>query len=187
MKISAKEITLVSMFTGLTAIGAIISIPLGEVPITMQSFFVILSGLILGPKLGALSQIVYIILGLIGLPIFANFTGGPQSIIRPGFGFIIAFVFTAYIVGKIAHSTKSLNKKNIWIAALVGTITMYLIGIPYMYYILNTFTASNFSLKAIMKIGCLIFLPGDFLKFVLASTVSIRILPILKVRGNFIY
>ena len=72
MKISAKELSLISMFTALTAIGAFISFPVGPVPITLQSLFVILSGLVLGSKLGALSQLVYILLGLVGIPIFAG-------------------------------------------------------------------------------------------------------------------
>lgn len=183
MKISTKEITLVAMFTGLTAIGASISIPLGEVPITFQSLFVVLSGLILGPKLGPISQIVYIILGLIGLPIFAGFTGGPQSIMKPSFGFIISFVFTAYIVGRIAYSETNLGKRKIWIASLVGTLVMYIIGLPYMYFILNSVMDSDFSFNTIIKIGCLIFLPGDLLKFVLASIVATKALPVLRKIG----
>ncbi len=96
----SKNITLVALFTALTAIGAFISIPLGPVPITLQSFFVILSGILLGPKLGALSQVLYIFLGLIGIPIFSGFSGGLQHILKPSFGFIIGFVFAAYIAGK---------------------------------------------------------------------------------------
>lgn len=183
MKLSTKDMALVSIFTGLTAIGAIISIPLGQVAITMQSLFVILSGLILGAKLGALSQLIYIILGLIGLPIFAGFTGGPQSIMKASFGFIIAFVFTAYIVGKIAHSGRNSSNKKIWIAAFVGTISLYIIGLPYMYYMLNIIMAESFSFDAIMKVGCLIFLPGDILKFIVAPLLAIRILPILNKAG----
>lgn len=183
MKISTKEIALVAMFTGLTAMGAFISIPLGEVPITMQSLFVILSGLILGGKLGALSQIVYIILGLIGVPIFAGFSGGLQTVMKPSFGFIIGFVFTSYIVGKIPHSDNSLNKKKIWIASFIGTITMYLIGLPYMYYILNIVMAKTLTFSAIMKMGCILFLPGDFLKFIIASIVAIKTLPIIAKEG----
>ncbi|MCK9444791.1 MAG: biotin transporter BioY, partial [Tissierellaceae bacterium] len=60
MKLTTKEMTYVSLFAGLTAVGAFISIPLGEVPITLQTLFVLLSGLILGPKLGFLSQLVYL-------------------------------------------------------------------------------------------------------------------------------
>ena len=182
-KLSTRQMTLVAMFTGLTTVGAFISIPLGEVPITLQTLFVILSGLILGPKLGALSQIVYIFLGLVGVPIFAEFTGGVQAIMKPSFGFIIGFIFAAYIVGKIAHSGEKVSSKNIWIASLVGIIVIYLFGLPYMYYILNIVMAKGLSFNTIMKIGCLIFLPGDFLKLIVASVVAAKTLPILNKAG----
>lgn len=180
MKISTKEMVLVAMFTGLTAIGAGISIPLGEVAITMQTLFVILSGLILGPKLGALSQLIYIFLGLIGIPIFANFTGGPQSIMKPSFGFIIGFVFAAYAVGKISNRENGFSKKRIWLASIFGSLVIYLFGLPYMYYILNIVMAKGLSFEIIIKIGCLIFLPGDILKLVMASMVATRIVPLLS-------
>ncbi len=183
MKLTTKEMTLVSMFTGLTAIGAFISIPLGEVPITLQTLFVILSGLILGPKLGTLSQIIYIILGLVGVPIFAGFSGGLQTVMKPSFGFIIGFIFAAYIVGKIAHSENGASTKNIWIASLVGSIVIYLFGLPYMYYMLNIVMAKGLSFDAIMKMGCLLFLPGDLLKFIVASIVAIKTIPILNKAG----
>lgn len=184
MKISIKEMTLVAIFTGLTAIGAGISIPLGEVPITMQTLFVILSGLILGAKLAALSQIIYVVLGLIGIPIFSNFTGGLQALMKPSFGFIIGFIFAAYIVGKIAHSKKTISRTRIWIASTVGILVIYIFGLPYMYYILNLVMAKGLDFQTIFKIGCLIFLPGDILKLALASLVATRSLPILK--SNFI-
>ena len=180
MKLSTKDMTLVAMFTGLTAIGAFISLPVGPVPISLQSLFVILSGLIIGPKLGALSQIVYISLGLIGVPIFSGFTGGPQTIMKPSFGFIIGFVFAAYIVGVIAHSDKKLSIKKVWIGSLVGTIVVYLFGLPYMYYMLNIVMGKGLSFQAIMQMGCLLFLPGDFVKVIIASLVAMKILPILS-------
>lgn len=183
MKLSTKNMTLVAMFTGLTAVGAFISIPVGPVPISLQSLFVILSGLIIGPKLGALSQIVYIFLGLIGLPIFAGFSGGPQSVMTPSFGFIIGFVFAAYIVGVIAHSGHGISSKRIWIGSLVGTVVVYLFGLPYMYYMLNIVMGQGLSFAAITQMGCLLFLPGDFAKFIIASLVAIKTLPILNKSG----
>lgn len=180
MKLSIKDMTLIGMFTGLTAIGAFISIPIGPVPITLQSLFVILSGLILGPKLGALSQIAYILLGLVGVPIFSNFTGGPQTIMAPSFGFIIGFVFAAYIVGKISHNKKIPSNRQIWIGSLVGSVVIYLIGLPYMYYILNMIMGKGFSLVEIIQIGCLLFLPGDFIKLIVSSLTAIKVLPILN-------
>lgn len=186
MKISTKEMALVSLFTALTAIGAGISIPLGTVPITMQSIFVILSGIILGPKLGALSQIVYVVLGLIGLPVFANFTGGLQSILKPSFGFIIGFIFASYIAGKISHSDGMVSKSKIWMASITSSIVIYMIGLPYMYYIINIAMSKRMSFEVILKTGFLIFLPGDILKFIVASLISIKVLPILKSSKDFI-
>ena len=178
MKISTKEMTLVAMFTGLTAIGAFISLPIGEVPISMQSLFVILAGLILGSKLAALSQILYIILGLIGLPIFAGFTGGLSSIMKPSFGFIIGFVFAAYIVGKLTELNK--DKKMIYIASFIGTFVIYLFGLPYMYYMINIIMVKGLSLFTVLKIGCIIFLPGDILKALVSSLVATQTIPILR-------
>ncbi len=180
MKLTTKEMTLVAMFTGLTAMGAFISIPLGEVPITLQTLFVILSGLILGPKLGALSQIVYLVLGLVGVPIFAGFSGGPQSIMKPSFGFIIGFIFAAYIAGQIAYSSKRVSAIRIWTASLTASIVIYLFGLPYMYYILNMVMAKGLSFNAIMQMGMILFLPGDFLKFAVSSFAAIKIIPILS-------
>lgn len=180
MKISTKEMVLVAMFTALTAVGAFLSIPLGNVPISLQSLFTIMSGLILGSKLGALSQIVYVLLGLIGLRIFANFSGGIETVLSPSFGYLIGFIFASYIVGKIAHSRKDLDFKRILFASIVGTFVIYLFGIPYMYLILNKLMNVNISFVEALKTGCLIFLPGDFLKAIIASYVSIKVLYRIK-------
>ncbi|NLW22502.1 MAG: biotin transporter BioY [Tissierellia bacterium] len=180
MKVSAKEIPLVALFTALTALGAFITIPIGEVPITLQSLFVLLSGLILGPKLGALSQILYIVLGLIGVPIFANLSGGFQYIVKPSFGFLMGFIFAAYVTGKIAHSEGEVSAIKIWIGSLMGTLVIYLFGIPYMYYILNLIMAKNLSFTAVLNMGCILFLPGDTLKWIFTSLIATKIIPLLK-------
>lgn len=186
MKITTKEITLVALFAGLTAIGAFISLPIGPVPITLQTLFVILGGIILGPKLGALAQIVYIGLGLIGIPIFSGFTGGPQSVLKPSFGFLIGFIFAAFIVGKIVNINSQCTMHNaqftirVWVASIVGTIVIYLFGVPYMYYILNVVMSKELSLDAILKMGFWAFLPGDIVKLIITSIVGIKVLPIVN-------
>lgn len=180
MKISTKELSLVAMFASLTALGAFISFPIGPVPITLQSFFVILSGIILGGKLGALSQIVYVALGLVGIPIFAGFTGGLQTIIKPSFGFIIGFIFASFIVGKISNYKKSPSSKRIFLACLAGTITIYFFGLPYMYYILNIFMGKTFTFIQVFNLGCLLFLPGDLVKLILAWIIGTKILKSLN-------
>lgn len=176
MRITTKEMILVSLFTALTAIGAFLSIPLGNVPITLQSMFTILAGLLLGSKLGSLSQLVYVLLGLAGVRIFAGFSGGLQSVLKPSFGFLIGFIFAAYVVGKIAHGGKSIDFKRILLATLAGTFVIYLFGLPYMYIILNSVMGKAISMSTAIKTGCLIFLPGDMLKAILSSLVASKVI-----------
>jgi len=167
MKLNARDITQIGIFAALTAIGAFISIPIGPVPISLQSFFVLLSGIILGSRKALLSQIVYVMLGLIGLPIFAGFSGGFQTVFKPSFGFIIGFIIAAYFVGKIAEK-KPKSIKCVSLAVLAGSLIMYIVGLPYMYYILNIILSKNLDIIQIMKIGMFMFIPGDILKAIVA-------------------
>lgn len=175
MKITVKEMILISLFAALTAIGAFISIPIGSIPITLQSLFTILAGLLLGPKLGSLSQIIYILLGLSGARIFGNFSGGPQSILTPSFGFLVGFIFAAYIVGKITYYNKYISFKHLLLASFAGTFIIYLFGIPYMHIVLNKVMGQKFTLVQTLKAGCLIFLPGDILKAFISSSIAFKI------------
>jgi biotin transport system substrate-specific component len=167
MKLSIKDITYSGIFTALTAIGAFISIPVGPVPITLQTFFVLLSGVILGSKKAFLSQAAYLILGLAGLPIFAGFSGGFQTIFKPSFGFLLGMAAAAYLVGKFTEN-KEKTTLNITIAVLLGTVVIYAAGLPYMYYILNIMLVKNLDIAKILEIGMIMFIPGDILKAVIA-------------------
>ncbi len=166
-KLSTKDITQIGMFAALTAIGAFISIPVGPVPITLQSFFVLLSGVVLGSRKAMYSQISYILLGLAGLPIFSNFTGGIQAIFKPSFGFLLGYIIVAYLVGKTTE-TKSNSVKILSISIFLGTVILYFIGIPYMYYILNIMLDKNLSFIQILNMGMLMFIPGDTIKGIIA-------------------
>ncbi|NLY44657.1 MAG: biotin transporter BioY [Tissierella sp.] len=177
MKLTIKEMALVAMFTALTAVGAFISIPIGPVPITLQTLFVLLSGMLLGPKLGALSQIVYIVLAFIGIPIFSGFSGGPQILLKPSFGFAIGFVFASYMAGIITRNNYSLRK--MFLGSTMGSVVIYIFGLPYMYYILNFVMDMDLTFAAVFRMGCLLFIPGDLAKLVLANLVTKKTLPLL--------
>lgn len=169
--LSIRDITYTGIFAALTAVGAFISIPIGPVPITLQSFFVILSGIILGSKKAVFSQITYLLLGLIGFPIFSGFSGGLQHVFKPSFGFIIGYIAAAYVVGKLAPI-------NLWAAVLTGTVVIYALGLPYMYYILNIMLKSNLSILRILQLGMLAFIPGDILKAVVTVFISKKLKPL---------
>ena len=162
---SVRDITQIGIFTALTAVGAFISIPIGPVPITLQSFFVLLSGIILGSKKAVFSQITYLLLGLIGFPIFSGFSGGLQHIFKPSFGFIIGYIAAAYVVGKLTEE-KTVTQYH-WAAVLIGILIIYTFGLPYMYYILNIMLNNNFSIVEILQLGMFAFIPGDALKAVI--------------------
>ena len=93
-----QYIILTALFTALTAVGAFIKIPVGPTPISAQLLFIALAGMILGPYWGALSQVLYVALGLAGLPIFTG-GGGISYIYSPSFGFLLGFIFVPVIIG----------------------------------------------------------------------------------------
>lgn len=131
------ELTISSMFVVLLAVGANITtlIPglvVGGVPITLQTFFAILAGLILGSRLGAWTITAYAFIGLVGIPVFSQFGAGLGHLFKPTFGFILSYILVAYVAGKIV---KQKNHVSAYItAALVGTVINYVIGTNWMYF-----------------------------------------------------
>ncbi|KYH35448.1 biotin transporter BioY [Clostridium tepidiprofundi DSM 19306] len=180
MKINTKDMVLVSLFAALTAVGAFIQIPIGPAPITLQVLFTALAGVILGSRLGALSQMVYVFLGLVGLPIFAGGTGGISTVFTPSFGYLIGFIVGAYIIGKISETTKVVNFTRLFIASLTGMVVIYAIGVPYLYIILKDVSGVGISVAKALKIGMLIFIPGDIAKCILTAVLGVKIIPIIK-------
>ena len=162
MRLTIKDLIHCSMFAALTAVGAFISIPVGPVPISLQSLFAMMSGAMLGSKKGFVSQLLYMIIGLIGIPVFAGGTGGLSSIMRPSFGFIFGFMAMAYIVGIMYE-----NKFNIWGSALIASVVLYIIGLSYMTIILIIVGGNSFRLLEILNMGLFVFIPGDLLKVVI--------------------
>ena len=97
-----RNLMMCALFAALIAAGAFIKIPIPVVPFTLQLLFTMLAGLLLGGKLGAISVGVYILMGLIGLPVFVE-GGGIAYIFKPTFGYLIGFAAASYVTGCIAH------------------------------------------------------------------------------------
>lgn len=100
---SLRRMVYASMFGALTAVGSFMVIPLQPVPITLQTLFTGLAGVLLGAYTGALSQIVYVLLGIIGLPVFAGGKAGIGTLLGPSGGYIIGFIVAAFVIGKITE------------------------------------------------------------------------------------
>lgn len=168
-----KTLILTSLFAVLTYIGALIQIPMYLAPITLQTFFVMLSGLLLGSKYGVFSQLLYIFLGLVGLPVFAG-GGGIGYVLSPTFGFIIGFIPLAYFSG-FAHG----NKFRIISFLLIGNLILYCLGTTYIWFIVNNVVGRDLGYITILK-GMVIYLPGDFLKVIIAIPLALKIKNRLK-------
>jgi biotin transport system substrate-specific component len=170
MKKRTTDMVLISLFAALTAVGAFVRIPIPPVPLTLQTLMVMFSGMILGSRRAALSQLLYMIVGLIGVPIFAQ-GGGPGYVFQPSFGFLVGFIAGAWVIGRIVEGEKRVSLPRTIGALLWGQAVIYLIGIPYLYFILNFVVHKPMSLTTTLKIGFLIFIPGDVLKIAIACLV----------------
>lgn len=169
MKITTKKCAFYALFAALTVICAQIAIPLpGNVPLSLATFAVMLSGALLGMFGGAVSQLVYVLLGAVGVPVFASFSGGLGRIVGPTGGYIIGYIFMALVIGLIVTKTK--KKFYIYLLAMVaGTIVCYTFGTAW--YVFSTKTALLPALTA-----CVFpFLPGDAIKIILASLIACQL------------
>jgi len=150
-------------FALLTAVGAQIEIPNQPVPYTLQTFFVLLSGALLGKRNGALSQLLYVLLGIIGIPVFAGWGFGLARLLGPTGGYLLSFPIAAFVVGYLIHQHKSF----LWylISISVGLLIVFSLGTVQLYFVYS----HNWS-DAIAK-GFLIFSWWDALKLLATATI----------------
>jgi biotin transport system substrate-specific component len=182
MKLKTRDMTLVALFAALTTVGAMIKIQIPYVPFTLQSFFCIFSGVLLGARLGALSQILYVAIGLIGLPVFAD-GSGPSYIFSPTFGYLIGFIVCAYVVGKLNEKVKNINFIKSYLIIICGTAFVYLFGVAHLYIILNFYLNKAANISHVLFTGCFVFLAKDFLLSIFIALISIEVAPRLKKSG----
>jgi biotin transport system substrate-specific component len=152
-KLSTYDVTLVGMFAALMAVGANITswapfLQIANVPLSMQPFFCILAGLLLGSRLGALSMTIYALIGIAGAPVFAQFHGGIGVIFGSTGGFILSYIVTAFVVGKILEISKEKKLPTFLSASFVGITLIYVIGTTYMWLALNVWMNAPMSYSA---------------------------------------
>lgn len=173
------KLALCGLFTALISIGAFLQIPLPYYDyFTMQTFFVIMSGLLLGPYLAGLSTGAYLLLGLAGLPIFAA-GGGIAYILRPSFGFLLGFVLSGVVAGFISHN---LSRKNLGtsfarlsVGAVFSLIPTYAVGLIYKYFILKLYLNEPLPFYVLLASCFPIDLPVDILCCILAGYLASRL------------
>ena len=166
--LSVTDLCYIALFTALIAVLAQISIPLpGGVPLTLQTLAVPLAGIVLGPRRGTFSTLLYVLLGAIGIPVFANFTGGIGIVLGVTGGFIISFPVMALFAG--FASTKGVKNPALWMWLILGALVNYAVGTVWCMF------AAGLDLAGALAACVIPFLPGDVLKMVVVAILAPRL------------
>jgi len=168
------SLVFVALFAAIISAGALLAIPIGPVPIALQNFFTLLSGLVLGPALGAAAVGLFLIAGAVGAPVFAN-SGSPMGMARllgPTGGFFLGYLLGALVAGLIVGFPQTGKKVPFWryiIAVVAGLLIVYVPGLIRLKWYLDISWPQTF------MSGFVPFLPGDALKGVIAALIAPRL------------
>ncbi len=176
-----RSIIVCSMFVALIAAGAFIRIPIPVVPFTLQFLFTMLAGLLLGGKWGLISVCVYICLGLLGLPIFAQ-GGGIGYVLQPSFGYVIGFAVGAYVTGTIANRCANPGYKRLLAANFIGLGIVYLFGMVYYYLISKFYLGDPIGIWPLFLYCFILAVPGDIVLCILGAILGKRLIPVVKLK-----
>lgn len=165
MNADRRLYVLAALMGALTYVFSWIQIPIGPVPITLQTLGVLLAGFLLTPITAGLAMIVHLLLKFL--------LSGASIVLTPSFGFVLAFIVVAPLISYWTRERK--QRGTLITAAILGSVLLYVIGIPYMAWILNGWMGKNLGFMQILQIGMLPFLFGDFLKAALAVLLAPRL------------
>lgn len=176
-KIRTSTITMIALMTAVTCVLGPLSIPIGPVPISFTNLAIYLTVILLGLKMGTVSYLIYLLIGLVGVPVFSSFTGGPGKLFGPTGGYLIGFIFMALITGFFVE--KFSGKIPMYFLGMVlGTAVTYAFGTAWLAY------QAGMGFKAALATGVIPFIPGDVAKMVIAALIG----PVIKkqiVRAGF--
>ena len=174
-----KDLTLTAILLAILIICSQLALPIGPVPITLQTLAVMMIGYLLSSRNAILATFIYLVMGLAGLPVFSAFSGGLQYVFMPSFGFVLSFIPASYLQAKYLEYYSNPEVKQLVIAGLINFSITYLIGLTYMAGILNLYMNSQMNFVGILMAGFIPFLFGDILKIIVAVTLTKNLLPII--------
>lgn len=177
-KLMLRDLIAVAFFAALTTVGAWISFPLpfSPVPIVLANLIVLLSGAILGKWLGPLSQIVYLTMGIAGIPVFANHTAGPSVIAGPTGGYLIGYVLASFLTGLLVEylprfsSARAVESARIAFSLSAGALVIYLTGIPWLARV------AGMDVQTALIKGFYPYLPGDAVKIIVGTMLCLSLM-----------
>ncbi|MGN1329613.1 MAG: biotin transporter BioY [Eubacterium sp.] len=177
-KFKTIDIVYIGLFAALIAVCSWISIPL-TVPITLQTMAICLVAGLLGAKRGTITTVVYILLGLVGVPVFAGFSSGPAALLSPSGGYIIGFIFTALIVGIVSDKAKG-KLLPLIVSMVIGILVCYVFGTAWFAIVYAKQNETAATLKTILGWCVIPFLIPDAVKIAVASILTNRLKKFIK-------
>jgi biotin transport system substrate-specific component len=177
-KLDAKFIALVGLMAAVTCILGPLSIPLpvSPVPISLTNLAVYLSVYVLGTKKGTISYLIYLLIGLVGVPVFSSFTGGPSKLLGPTGGYLIGFIFMALLCGIFINKWPGKRILH-FIGMVLGTAACYFFGTAWLAF------QASMTFSAALAAGVIPFIPGDLAKIIIALLVGPEIRKRLRAAG----
>jgi len=166
-----RKMVFASLFAALTAAGAYIQVPIpfSPVPATLQVFFVLLAGSMLKSKWGSMSMVVYTLLGIAGLPVFAGGSSGIGVLLGPTGGYIFGFILAAFLMGKLAERAERAGKSGLAVNALnmiMGIMVIYTLGVSQLMLVAEVGAGTAITL------GVIPFIPGEIVKTAVAAYIA---------------
>ena len=182
MKFDTRDITRISLFAALHVAAAVVLRFGGQavVPFSVVPFMAFLAAFVLGARKGAASLLVYLAMGVMGLPVFARPPfGGPSYVFQPTFGFLLGFAVAAYVVGDMKIDTL----RGRLLAVGVGVMAMYAVGTLYFFAVFRLYLARPVSLLWVLQVAMAPFLALDLFKAYVAATLALRAKDALRKAG----
>lgn len=167
-KMSTRQLTLIAVMTAVTCVLGPLSLPIGLVPISLTNLVIYIAIYALGLKKGTISYIVYLLIGVIGLPVFSGFSGGFAKLAGPTGGYLIGFIFMAFISGLFIDRFSD-KIYMCFIGMTLGTIVTYLFGTVWLAYV------AKIPFNAALSAGVIPFVPGDVIKILISSLIGPQI------------
>ena len=168
-----RKMVLASLMAALTAVGAYVYVPIGPVPIVLSTLFVILSGLLLGSRWGLPSMVLSLLVGAIGIPVFAGGKGGFAHFLGPTGGYLFGYLLASWITGFISERSRGLTTLDV-LAVVVGSLSIYALGVPWLKMV------TQMSWQKTLIAGALPFLIGDAIKASVAVILARSVRPMLN-------
>lgn len=175
---AAREVAYIALGVALVTVCAWISLPLGEVPFTLQTFAVAAVGGLLGWKRGTCAVLVYVLMGLIGIPVFAGFRAGYAALVGATGGYILGFIFSVCIAGlaKLAPVKNKWARTGIFYAtAILGHTVCYAFGTAWFLLVYNGGAATPMGIWSALALCVVPYIVPDLVKIAVAAVVSVRL------------